>query len=113
MALDLGVDALGFNFFPPSPRYIAPEEVRAIIRRLPPFTVSVGLFVNSEYGTVAEAVRVSGVQVIQLHGDESPEYCEKLSGWPLISQPRVRDTQSARVPRQSGLFSMMRPGHSG
>ena len=95
LALDLGVDALGFNFFPRSPRYIAPEEVRAIIKRLPPFTVSVGLFVNSEYGTVVEAARVSGVQVLQLHGDESPEYCEKLSGRPLIKVLRIGDDFSS------------------
>ena len=46
MALDQGVDALGFNFFPPSPRYISPEDASSIIRRLPPFVVTVGLFVN-------------------------------------------------------------------
>ena len=46
MALDEAVDALGFNFFPSSPRYISPADARSIIRRLPPFTAAVGLFVN-------------------------------------------------------------------
>jgi phosphoribosylanthranilate isomerase len=90
MALDLGVDALGFNFFPHSPRYIDPAAARAIIRRLAPFTVAVGVFVNvPEPGPVAETALLTGIQAIQLHGDETPEYCRKLAGWPLIKALRV------------------------
>jgi len=76
MALDAGVDALGFNFFRRSPRYIRPEDARTIICRLPPFAVTVGLFVNVvEPGEVSSAARVAGVQVLQLHGDETAAYC--------------------------------------
>jgi len=90
MALDAGADALGFNFFPPSPRYIHPEAAAVIIRRLPPFAVTVGLFVNeADPGTVSETAGTAGVQVIQLHGDEVPEYCRKLAGWPLIKVLRI------------------------
>jgi phosphoribosylanthranilate isomerase len=90
MALDQGVDAVGFNFFPSSPRYIRPEDARAIIRRLPPFAVAVGLFVNiPEIARVAEIARTAGVQVLQLHGDETPEYCRELSDWPLIKALRI------------------------
>jgi phosphoribosylanthranilate isomerase len=89
MALDHGVDALGFNFFPPSPRYIAPESAQQIIRRLPPFAVSVGLFVNADRDTVDRTARYAGVQVIQLHGKERPEYCRGLSGWPLVKAVRI------------------------
>ena len=90
MAVDQGVVALGFNFFPKSRRYIDPEKARRIIRRLPPFVVTVGLFVN-----VAEPVQVSavagaaGVRVLQLHGDETPEYCSGLSEWTLIKALRI------------------------
>jgi phosphoribosylanthranilate isomerase len=89
MALDHGVDALGFNFFPPSPRYIAPETARQIVRQLPPFAVSVGLFVNSDRDTVDRTARYAGVQIIQLHGKEDPEYCRGLSEWPLIKAIRI------------------------
>ena len=90
MALDQGVDALGFNFFPSSPRYIQPEEARQIVRRLPPFVVAVGLFVNvARPDLVSETARKAGVQVIQLHGDETPEYCRDLADWPLIKAIRI------------------------
>ena len=90
LALDEGADALGFNFFPPSPRYIDPGTASEIIRRLPPFAVTVGLFVNVERADrVAETAQLSGVRVIQLHGDESPEYCLQLSAWPLIKVLRI------------------------
>ena len=89
LALDQGVDALGFNFFPPSPRYIDPANARAIIRRLPPFSVWVGLFVNAAVEKVLETAQAAGVQAIQLHGDETPEYCHKLSNWPLLKAIRI------------------------
>jgi phosphoribosylanthranilate isomerase len=90
MALDQGVDALGFNFFPRSPRYVSPMAVRRIIERLPPFAVIVGLFVNvPQQEDVSEMARVAGIQVVQLHGDESPEYCRRLGEWPLIKALRI------------------------
>jgi phosphoribosylanthranilate isomerase len=90
MVLDHGVDALGFNFFPRSPRYISPMDARKIIERLPPFTIIVGLFVNEPcQEDLVEMARVAGIQVLQLHGDESPEYCRRLWDWPLIKAVRV------------------------
>lgn len=90
LSLDQGVDALGFNFYPSSSRYIRPEDARIIIRRLPPFAVTVGLFVNvREVSEVVKTAQTSGVQVLQLHGDESPEYCRELAGWPLIKALRI------------------------
>jgi phosphoribosylanthranilate isomerase len=90
MALGCDVDALGFNFHPPSPRYIRPEEARRIIRRIPPFVATVGLFVNvARPLQVSETARLAGVQVIQLHGDETPEYCRELADWPLIKALRI------------------------
>ncbi|HYK92356.1 MAG TPA: phosphoribosylanthranilate isomerase [Acidobacteriota bacterium] len=89
LALAEGVDALGFNFYKRSPRYIKPAEARSIIRRLPPFTATVGVFVNvSDPAEVTETACVAGVQILQLHGDESPEYCRQLSDWTLIKAVR-------------------------
>lgn len=97
LALDQGVDALGFNFFPPSPRYIDPAAAQAITRRLPPLTVNIGLFVNAPTAEeVAATARLAGVQSIQLHGDESEEYCRGLAGWPLIKAVRVGDELISR-----------------
>jgi phosphoribosylanthranilate isomerase len=93
LALDEGVDALGFNFFPRSARYIRPEDARAIIRRMPPFATAVGLFVNvAEPQEVSAAARIAGVRVVQLHGDETPEYCRALAEWTLIKAVRVGDS---------------------
>ncbi len=93
MALDQGVDALGFNFFPPSPRYIRPADARLIIRRIPPLAVTVGLFVNvAEPDMVSEIAHAAGVQVLQLHGDETPEYCARLADWPVVKALRIGES---------------------
>jgi phosphoribosylanthranilate isomerase len=90
MAVGCGVDALGFNFFPRSPRYIRPEDAGRIIRRLPPFIATVGLFVNvARSREVSDTARLAGVQAIQLHGDETPAFCRELADWPLIKALRI------------------------
>ena len=89
-ALDEGADALGLNFFACSPRYVDPEEAHRIIRRLPAFAVSVGLFVNAASPAEVEATaRHAAVQVLQLHGDESREYCRQLSDWAIVKAFRI------------------------
>ncbi len=90
MALDLGVDALGFNFYPKSPRFLAPSAAGEIIHRLAPFAVTVAVFVNlGDTEEVERQARIAGVHALQLHGDESPEYCLRLSGWKLIKALRL------------------------
>jgi len=76
LASQLGVDAVGFVFYPKSPRYIAPEKAAAIIRQLPPFVSAVGLFVNPTQGEIAEVLKAVPLGVIQLHGDETPAFCK-------------------------------------
>jgi phosphoribosylanthranilate isomerase len=105
MAIDQGVDALGFNFFPSSLRYIAPEKVQLIIRRLPPFITSVGLFVNvQDHEQVIGIARIAGIQVIQLQGDEDSEYCRKLSAWPLIKAVHIGNSISKEELRSLEAF---------
>lgn len=73
LAVELGAAALGFNFYPPSPRYIAPLAARAIINKLPPFVTPVGVFANETDGVhVAAIARQAGVTAVQLHGTGSP-----------------------------------------
>ncbi|GAC1446711.1 MAG: phosphoribosylanthranilate isomerase [Pyrinomonadaceae bacterium] len=79
-ACEAGADALGFNFYPQSPRYIAPEDARKIVDEIAGFDVlRVGVFVNEETPeAVAQLALISGVNAIQLHGDESPEFCRAV-----------------------------------
>ncbi len=95
-ALDAGVDALGFNFFQDSPRYIRPEDARSIIRRLPVFAATVGLFVNvADPARVSSTAHAAGVRILQLHGDETPEYCRALAEWTLIKAVRIGESGPA------------------
>jgi phosphoribosylanthranilate isomerase len=78
-AVDAGADALGFNFYKPSPRYVTPETVREIIAQLPQNILTVGVFVNETWPqSVEDLATDAGVSAIQLHGDESPSYCRGL-----------------------------------
>jgi len=76
-AVALGVDGLGF-VFAKSPRQIAPEKARAIIQTLPPFMISVGVFVNEAPEAVREIMAFCGLDLIQFHGDESPDVCSQF-----------------------------------
>jgi len=78
VAIEAGVDALGFIFHAKSPRNIDPEQVKRIIEELPPFVDTVGVFVNKKRREVEEIVQYCHLNYAQLHGDESPKYCERL-----------------------------------
>jgi phosphoribosylanthranilate isomerase len=78
VAVSLGVDALGFIFYPKSPRYISPLKARDIIKRLPPFIAKVGVFVNSDAAAIMKAAQQAGVDTVQLHGNEPPSLCQAL-----------------------------------
>jgi phosphoribosylanthranilate isomerase len=79
MCAESGADALGFNFYRQSPRYIEPLAARQIINILPKKILTVGVFVNEPTpATVERIVTESGIDAVQLHGDESPDYCRAL-----------------------------------
>ena len=78
MAVDAGADALGFVFFEKSPRCIDPERAARIIAAIPPFVQVVGLFVNAELDFVNATADSCGLDIVQLHGDESPAYCQSV-----------------------------------
>lgn len=77
-AAQLGYNAIGFIFYPPSPRFIKPEKAKEIIAGLPPFVSTVGVFVNEKPETVKEVCQYTKLSLIQLHGDESPDYCREM-----------------------------------
>ena len=77
-AVDAGADALGFVFYKESPRHIFPEEAAGIIAQLPPFVQAVGLFVNEQPDQVNEVADLCRLDLVQLHGDETPAYCQQI-----------------------------------
>jgi phosphoribosylanthranilate isomerase len=92
-AVACGADALGFVFFADSPRCVEPGTVRSIIDKLPTGIVKVGLFVNEQPETVNRIAVESGIDLVQLHGDETPVECRKIDK-PVIKALRVRDAES-------------------
>ena len=91
-AIRLGADALGF-IFAPSPRQIVPELARDIIFDLPPFVQTVGVFVNEELSAIRDKVGYCGLDMVQLHGEEAPEFCGELMPRTLKSF-RIKDASS-------------------
>ncbi|HUL60837.1 MAG TPA: phosphoribosylanthranilate isomerase [Anaeromyxobacteraceae bacterium] len=87
-AVRLGADALGFNFWPRSKRFVSPEAARAIVRALPPFVTAVGVFVDPSRDELLRAAEASGIAVVQLHGDEPPALCASIP-LPVIKAIRV------------------------
>lgn len=83
-AVEAGADALGFNFFKGSPRYLTPADAGRIICEMPPDVLCVGVVVNESREAVEAAVSESSVAAVQLHGDETPEFCESLDAKRVI-----------------------------
>lgn len=88
-AVELGADALGFVFYPPSPRAVTVAVAAAIVRDLPPFVTRVGLFVNATRSEVERTCAEASLDVVQYHGDEAPEECAQAPR-PWIKAIRVR-----------------------
>lgn len=88
-ACDAGADALGFVFYAPSPRNVAANAARDIVAGLPPFVTTVGLFVDPDPDFVARVLATLPLGLLQFHGDETPEQCERY-GLPYIKAVRMR-----------------------
>ena len=88
-AAQLGAHAIGLVFFAGSPRAVTPQQARDIIAALPPFVVPVGLFVNADVQAVRATIAAAPVQLLQFHGDETPQYCAGF-GLPYLRAVRVR-----------------------
>jgi phosphoribosylanthranilate isomerase len=92
-AVQAGADALGFVFYPPSPRYVTPEQATSVIRTLPPFVTTVGLFVDVTVETINAVAAQCGLDRIQLHGHEPPEVCFRVVR-PVIKAFRIKNAES-------------------
>jgi phosphoribosylanthranilate isomerase len=91
-AVDYGADALGFVFFKQSPRSITNEKAAAIIEKLPPCITTVGVFVNENSEQIEKTVAITGIDVVQLHGNESPGNI--VSSRRIIKAIRVKSLES-------------------
>src|SRR5688572_5458621 len=92
-AADVGADALGFMFYALSPRCVTRERAAEIIRELPPFIARVGVFVDPTEEEVRRAIAECGIDTLQFHGEESPEFCRQF-GLRVLKAFRIRDAAS-------------------
>lgn len=94
MAIDAGADALGFNFVPNTPRYLKDTKAAAkIIEQLPPFITTVGLFVNADAEVIQGTADECHLDMLQLHGEESPQFCQSLNHR-IIKAVRIKNESS-------------------
>jgi len=107
-AVAAGADALGFNFYKPSPRYITPQSAREIIGQLPQSIIKVGVFVNEESPDHVRSIAVeAGITAVQLHGDESPDYCRDLAEFHVIKALAVSQDFDMQMPQRYQVDAIM------
>jgi len=95
-----GADAVGFVFYPPSPRYVSAAAAAALVATVPPFVSTVGLFVNATVDEVAAVLAQAPLSLLQFHGDETPEQCAAIAHAvkrPFIRAARIGAATSAMI----------------
>jgi phosphoribosylanthranilate isomerase len=96
-AVDMGADLLGFNFYKGSPRYVEPAKAAKIINKLPAFVDTVGVFVNPTVDEMKPLIAEGTLNWVQLHGDETPEFCESLGSLAVRTIKAIRVTGFAAI----------------
>jgi phosphoribosylanthranilate isomerase len=104
-AVDMGADILGFNFYPKSPRYIAPAKAAEIINKLPAFIDTAGVFVNESVEHIHETKNLCQLDWVQLHGDEDPEFCRQFLSDNVKIMKAIRVKSQADVEKADGFFT--------
>ena len=94
--VNAGCDALGFVFYKRSPRYITPAKAAEIIKKIPGKALKIGVFVNAKETTIRNTAKKCGLDMLQLHGRESPQFCRKLKGYKIIKAFRIKDRISLK-----------------
>jgi len=108
VAVDAGAQALGFNFWPSSRRYIAPGAAREIIAKLPANILTIGVLVNeASPAAAAQLADEAGVRGLQLHGDESPAYCKALQGRFIIKVLGVDQNFEPQTANEYDVYAIM------
>lgn len=93
-AVEAGADALGFMLYEGSPRHVTLVQAASIIRQVPPFVAKVGVFVNASEDTVRQAITSCGLDTLQFHGDETPQFCRRFSPLKVARAFRIKDAGS-------------------
>jgi len=104
-AMEMGADLLGFNFYPKSPRYISPEKAAKIISKLPAFIDIVGVFVNSSLEEIRDTIDQCQLNWVQLHGDESPQFCRELLWHNVKTMKAIRVKDKSDIDRAQSYFT--------
>lgn len=89
-AVEMGADILGFNFYPPSPRYLTVDQAVEILDEIPTFVDTAGIFVNPAIEQIKEITDQGFLNWIQLHGDETPEFCDSLAYFHVKTMKAIR-----------------------
>ena len=110
LCVECGAQALGFVFWPDSPRSIDPDRARAIVRMLPPFVTPVGVFVNQPADYVNEIAALVELGVVQLHGDESVAYASGLAR-PVLKAMAVHDASGGAVEKWAATTMILLDAH--
>lgn len=110
-AVDYGADAIGF-VFAESIRNISKEKARAIVRKLPPFVTTVGLFVNDTAENIEAICRFCGLDTIQLHGNEQPSLLNKLKVFKTIKAFRIQNEKDIIPIRKYKPDAILLDGYS-
>ena len=105
--VEAGADALGLNFYEPSPRYLPIDKAAEITRHLPPFVARVGLFVNASEETIRATVEKTGINTLQFHGDETPEFCARFAPLKVIKAFRMQGSQTLRELSQYNVDALL------
>jgi len=104
-AMDMGADLLGFNFYPKSPRYLPPEAAAAIIRKLPAFVDTAGVFVNASLDEIRRTIDLCCLNWVQLHGDETPEFCRSLNSVNVRTMKALRVKDASDIKNAEEFFT--------
>ena len=104
-AIDMGADLLGFNFYPKSPRYIAPAKALELINKLPGFIDIAGVFVNESIEKIYETKNLCQLDWVQLHGDESPEFCKEFLSHNVKTMKAIRVKDQADIQKAENYFT--------
>jgi len=86
-----GCNALGFVFYRKSPRYIMPKKASQIIKHIPAHILKIGVFVDTKEETIKRTAKLCNLDMLQFHGNESPQFCNKFKGYKIIKAFRVKD----------------------
>ena len=104
-AMDMGADLLGFNFYSKSPRYIRPEKAMEIINKLPGFIDVAGLFVNASIEHIHETKNLCQLDWVQLHGDETPEFCRQFLSHSVKTMKALRVKDKTDIEKADSFFT--------